>query len=132
LRLEIPESFCSVVRNTDAIAGVLDDLKRLGVRIALDDVGDGVSSLAWLSCSPVDTLKIGASAVDSPALVRASVALGVALGMTVTAQGVDTPDQAIRLVALGCRHAQGALYGARQPAEALADPLRARVVGRAA
>ena len=104
---------------------MLDDLQGLGVRIALDDVGDAESSLAWLSRSPVDTLKIGASASDSPALVRASVALGSALGMTVTAQGVDRADQAVRLAALGCRHAQGELYGGPQTAASIADLARA-------
>jgi diguanylate cyclase (GGDEF)-like protein len=132
LRLEVPESFCSIAANGDAIAGVLDNLQELGVRIALDDVGDGVSSLTWLSRSPVDTLKIGASAADSPALVRASVALAAALGMTVTAQGVEGADQAVRMAALGCRHAQGELYGAPQTAADIADPSRTRVVARAA
>ena len=131
LRLEVPESL--VARNGQVNAGVLDDLQGLGVRIALDDVGDGVSSLAWLSRTPVDMLKIGSSAADSPALVRATVALGAALGMTVTAQGVDSADQAVRLAALGCRHAQGDLYGAPQTAESIAaDPLGARVTARAA
>jgi diguanylate cyclase (GGDEF)-like protein len=116
----------------EALASVLDELHGLGVRIALADIGDGASSLAWLSRSPIDTLRIGASASDSPALVRASVALGNALGMTVTAHGVDRVDQAIRLAALGCRHAQGELYGALQTAEFIADPLRGRVTARAA
>ena len=74
LSLEVPER--AIAGNTEATTSVLAGLQSLGVRIALDDVGDGESSLAWLSRSPVDTLKIGASAADSPALVRASVALG--------------------------------------------------------
>ena len=72
-------------------------------------------------------------ATPSPALVRASVALAAALGMTVTAQGVDRADQAVRLAALGCRHAQGDLYGAPQTAASIAaDPLGGRVIARAA
>lgn len=130
LRLEIPER--SFAGNTEATADVLGALQAMGVRIALDDVGDGTSSLAWLSRSPVDTLKIGAAASDSPALVRASVALGHALGMTVTAQGVDTVEQAVRLAALGCRHGQGELYGDPRTAASLADPLAVRVAARAA
>jgi EAL domain-containing protein (putative c-di-GMP-specific phosphodiesterase class I) len=131
LRLEVPES--SVALTGELVAGVLAELLGLGVRIALDHVGDGVSSLAWLSRAPVDMLKIGASAVDSPALVRASVALAAALGMTVTAQGVERADQAVRLAELGCRHGQGTLYGApRTPAALAADSLAGRLSARAA
>jgi diguanylate cyclase (GGDEF)-like protein len=130
LRLEIPES--SVAQISEATLGALDGIQGLGVGIALDDVGEGVSSLAWLSRSPVDTLKIGPSASDSPALVRASIALGAALGMTVTAQGVDGVDQAVRLGALGCRYAQGDLYGAPQTATFIADQRTARQTPRAA
>jgi diguanylate cyclase (GGDEF)-like protein len=123
LRLEIPES--AVAQNGEATATTLGALDALGVRLALDDVGGGASSLAWLSRLPVDVLKIGAEAVESPSLVRASVALGNALGMTVTAQGVDHADQAARLTAFGCQHAQGFLFGAPQPA-----PLITRLLQR--
>ncbi|HEY0582447.1 MAG TPA: EAL domain-containing protein, partial [Chloroflexota bacterium] len=114
LRLEIPET--AIAQDGESTAATLDQLDRLGVHLALDDVGGGASSLAWLSRLPVDVLKIGAEAVEAPALVRASVALGTALGMTVTAQGVDHVDQAARLAAFGCQHAQGYLFGAPRPA----------------
>jgi diguanylate cyclase (GGDEF)-like protein len=116
LLLEIPESGVAPNGNGRATAATLETLRALGVRLALDDVGGGASSLAWLSRLPVDVLKIGAHAVESPALVRASVALGGALGMTVTAQGLDRADQATRLAAFGCQHAQGYFFGAPQPA----------------
>jgi EAL domain-containing protein (putative c-di-GMP-specific phosphodiesterase class I) len=109
LRLEVPES--AVAQDGKATAAVLASLDGMGVRLALDDVGGGALSLVWLSRLPVDVLKIGATAVESPSLVRASVALGSALGMTVTAQGVDHAEQAARLSALGCQDAQGYLFG---------------------
>jgi diguanylate cyclase (GGDEF)-like protein len=121
LRLEVPES--ALAHDGKSAAVVLDTLDELGVRLALDDVGGGASSLAWLSRMPVDVLKIGAAAAESPALVRASVALGAALGMTVTAQGVDQADQAARLSAFGCRHAQGFLFGAPQEAAGITSLL---------
>jgi diguanylate cyclase (GGDEF)-like protein len=109
LRLEIPET--SVVQEGESTATVLGELSALGVRLALDDVGGGVSSLSLLSRLPVDVLKISPSAADSPAMIRATVALATALGMTVTAQAVAGADQSARLAALGCRHAQGPLFG---------------------
>jgi EAL domain-containing protein (putative c-di-GMP-specific phosphodiesterase class I) len=109
LRLEIPES--TMINNGENTAAVLDELREQGVWLALDDVGGGVSSLSLLSRLPVDVLKISPSAADSPALVHATVALATALGMTVTAQAVTRADQSVRLAALGCRHAQGPLFG---------------------
>jgi diguanylate cyclase (GGDEF)-like protein len=109
LRLEVPET--TVVEDSENTVAVLIELSALGVRLALDDVGGGVSSLSLLSRLPVDVLKISPSAVDSPTLVRATVALANALGMTATAQAVADGDQSTRLAALGCRHAQGPLFG---------------------
>jgi diguanylate cyclase (GGDEF)-like protein len=121
LLLEVPESV--VADNGRAVAAVLDDLQRLGVRVALADVGAGVSSLAWLSRTPVDVLKMAPLAADSPALVRATVALGTALGMQVSACGVEHPDQAALLALFGCRQAQGSLYGRPQTARSIDDLL---------
>src|SRR5919202_2056370 len=109
LRLEIPEE--AVARDGQGMAGVLEAVAGLGVRLALDHVGAGASSLAWLSRLPVDVLKIDAAQSTSASMVRTSVALGSALGMCVTAQGVEHTDQAVRLAALGCSLGQGPLYG---------------------
>jgi diguanylate cyclase (GGDEF)-like protein len=121
LRLEIPES--AVALDGVAVARALEPLNQIGVRLALDNVGAGLSSLAWLGSLPVDVLKIdpGVSLNGSAGLVRATVALGVALGMRVTVQGVEQADQAAGLAALGCTHAQGTLYG---------PPLSTEAVGR--
>src|SRR6266852_2728859 len=95
LRLEIPET--TVVQDGESTAAVLAELSALGVRLALDDVGGGVSSLSVISRLPVDVLKISPSAADSPALIRATVALATALGMTTTAQAVADATQSARL-----------------------------------
>jgi diguanylate cyclase (GGDEF)-like protein len=121
LRLEIPET--TVVQDGEGTAAVLDELRALGVRLALDDVGGGISSLSLLSRLPVDVLKISPSAADSPALIRATVALATALGMTVTAQAVARADQSAGLAALGCRHAQGPLFGKPVGADAVPELL---------
>jgi len=98
------------VHDSDGIIAVLDELSALGVRLAVDDIGGGISSLSVLSRLPVDVLKISPSA-SSPKLIRATVALATALGMSVTAQSIASSDQSARLALLGCRHAQGPLYG---------------------
>jgi EAL domain-containing protein (putative c-di-GMP-specific phosphodiesterase class I) len=84
------------------------------VRIAVDDFGTGYTSLAYLQRLPIDILKIDRSFVrgmlgdeDSVAIVRAIVSLAQALGMTTTAEGIDTPDLIAALVELGCSHGQG-------------------------
>jgi diguanylate cyclase (GGDEF)-like protein len=118
LRLEIPET--TVVEESENIAAVLAELSALGIRLALDDVGGGASSLSLLSRLPVDVLKISPAAADSPALIRATVALASALAMTVTAQAVADADQSARVAALGCGHAQGPLFG--KPIDADAVP----------
>jgi EAL domain-containing protein (putative c-di-GMP-specific phosphodiesterase class I) len=119
--LAVPES--AVADNGVALAGVFDDLHSLGVRLALADVGAGASSLAWLSRVPVHALKLAAAAVDAPALVRATVALAAALGMQVSASGVEHPDQAALLALFGCRQAQGGLYGGPQSTQSIDDQL---------
>jgi diguanylate cyclase (GGDEF)-like protein len=130
LRLEVPEE--AVARNGEALAGVLDALGGLGVRLALDHVGAGASSLAWLSRLPVDVLKIDAGLSSSVAMVRASVALGSALGMAVTAQAVEQTEHAARLAGIGCAFGQGALYGRAESASSVTDLLKRDQAGRMA
>ncbi|HEX8967236.1 MAG TPA: bifunctional diguanylate cyclase/phosphodiesterase, partial [Chloroflexota bacterium] len=126
LRLSVPEA--SLTGDPQAVATLLDALTGLGVRVALDDVGAGVSSLASLSQLPVDTLKIGSTVGNSAGLVRASVALAAALDMTLTVRGIQHPDEAARLAAVGCRRGQGALYGAPMSAQAVEELLARAVV----
>ena len=92
----------------------LDDLKALGVTLSIDDFGTGYSSLSYLKRYPVDAVKVDRSFVDGlgsqahdSALVAAIVAMADALGLAVTAEGVETPEQLAIVRGLGCGRAQG-------------------------
>jgi diguanylate cyclase (GGDEF)-like protein/PAS domain S-box-containing protein len=100
------------------------DLAALGVRVAIDDFGAGYSSLGYLRRLPVQTLKLDRSFVaelgNSPraiAIAKAVSALGHALGMAVTAEGVETAHEAAILRALGADFGQGYLFGRPAPIE---------------
>jgi EAL domain-containing protein (putative c-di-GMP-specific phosphodiesterase class I) len=123
LTLEITES----VLMQDAGATTLRALAALGISIAIDDFGTGYSSLAYLSRFPVNTLKIDQSFIarldelpGNDAVVRTIIALGQSLNLTVTAEGIERPEQAARLRALGCEQGQG-YYFARPVAAELVE-----------
>ncbi|MEO8652335.1 MAG: EAL domain-containing protein [Hyphomicrobiaceae bacterium] len=116
LRLEITESL--VMENPEAATHVLELLKGAGADLALDDFGTGYSSLAYLQRFPFDTIKIDKALVQAGteneaggAIVRASVMLAHELGRKVVAEGIETPEDAAFLRALGCEYAQGFYYG---------------------
>jgi EAL domain-containing protein (putative c-di-GMP-specific phosphodiesterase class I) len=125
--------------NDDAVLGDLHQLRSLGVRIALDDFGTGYSSLSYLRLFPFDKIKIDRSFVreieDSPhcsAIVVAVAGLARTLGLTTTAEGVETEEQFALLAAAGCTTVQGYLFG--QPRGIEGFNLRApapRIVRRA-
>ena len=131
LELEITESV--LLRDDRANLDVLEDLHRLGVKIAMDDFGTGYSSLSYLRRFPFDKIKIDQSFVralsDGPenaAILRAAIGLGRALGMTVLAEGVETTDERDVLIAEGCHELQGYLFGRPVPlADMAALPERA-------
>jgi diguanylate cyclase (GGDEF)-like protein len=115
LCLEVTESV--LVEDPDASAGKLAALKALGVKIAVDDFGTGYSSLEYLRRFPVDCVKIDRSFVrgiphsgEDVAIVNAVIDLGHALGLSVTAEGVETDEQLGRLQNDGCDTAQGFLF----------------------
>ena len=116
LCLELTESV--VMEDPAAAAVILTGLRRLGVRIAIDDFGSEYSSLAYLKRFPTTTLKIDKSFVDSlvmkdspdATLIATIVAMARALGITTVAEGVETQVQADRLIELGCDAVQGYLY----------------------
>lgn len=119
--LELTES--AIVSDPDRISGVLQALKDLGATLAMDDFGTGYSNLAYLQRLPIDVLKIDRSFVtgmladrDKLAIVRAVLSLAQALTMRTTAEGVETPELAQTLAALGCTLGQGWHYG--RPLEA--------------
>ena len=104
----------------------LTELRDLGVRIALDDFGTGYSSLTYLKRFPVDCIKIdqsfvagvAADAYDA-AIVQSVVDLAHAVGLSVVAEGLETPAQFDCLRRLGCDQAQGYLFSKPRPAQDL-------------
>jgi len=126
LTLELTES--AIVQDPRRATRVFDSLKALDARVAMDDFGTGYSSLAYLQRLPIDVLKIDRSFVsgmmidpDSVAIVRAVLSLAEALGMSTTAEGVESRELATTLAALGCVSGQGFFY-ARPLAETDALP----------
>jgi EAL domain-containing protein (putative c-di-GMP-specific phosphodiesterase class I) len=111
-----------LLRNSRANLATLHRLRELGVHIALDDFGTGYSSLAYLQQFPFSKIKIDRSFISglpqsapSQAIVRSVIGLGIALGMRVTAEGVETQAQ-YDWVKLGCNEAQGYLISKPIPA----------------
>jgi len=114
--LEITESV--MVQGSDTTQRVLRELRQLGLRISVDDFGTGFSALSYLRSHPVTGVKIdrsfvsglGANAEDEE-IVRAITAMSAALGLSVVAEGVETPAQRDVLAALGVELGQGWLWG---------------------
>ena len=125
LILEVTEQ--GVLGDESVALEVLSALRDFGVRIALDDFGTGFSSLSHLARLPVDVIKIdqqfvaGSSPVYS-AIVRAVATLGQVLGLQVVAEGIETEAQAAFVLAAGCTHGQGWLYGRAVPTQPSASP----------
>ncbi|MEH3118010.1 MAG: EAL domain-containing protein [Methylorubrum populi] len=128
LELEITESVLLV--NGSATVAILHGLRGLGVRIAMDDFGTGYSSLSYLRSFPFDKMKVDQSFIrdltveqGSGFIVRAVISLASNLGMTTTAEGVETPEQLARLREEGCDEVQGYLFSPPVPASDLPDLL---------
>jgi len=126
LCLEITEG--AVMQDVDVSIPILRKISDSGIRIAVDDFGAGYSSLSYLKRLPVRTLKIDRSFVDGlphdvddTAIVRAIVSLGLALGLELCAEGVETPAQRSELVALGCHLGQGYLWAPAMRPEAFVE-----------
>jgi diguanylate cyclase (GGDEF)-like protein len=118
-RLEIEVTESAMIGDMERAKRALMSLKNQGVKIALDDFGTGYSSLFLLRALPIDKLKIDRSFVsnllaerENATIVRALVGLGNALGLEVTAEGVEDGPTAQALTAMGCEFAQGYLFGA--------------------
>jgi diguanylate cyclase (GGDEF)-like protein len=116
---------------------VLADLKDLGVRLALDDFGTGYSSLNYLRRFPVDIVKIDQGFVadigdcgTGSEIVAAVTNLAHVLGLTVTAEGVETEQQHDAIVAIGCESAQGFHFAPALTFDDLTERLRAHADGR--
>ena len=138
LCLELTESV--FMEDVDYFARTLASLKALGVRLAIDDFGTGYSSLSYLKRFPVDAVKVDRAFVDGlgtdphdSALVAAIVAMADALGLEVTAEGVETQDQLASLRNLAVPAGAGLLPGApdagcrARPARRAGAPLAGRL-----
>ncbi len=122
LELEITETVAMSDAPTTGVT--LRALRELGIRLGLDDFGTGYSSLAYLSQMALDTLKIDRAFVTglsipgaNTAIIAAIAALAHGLGLEVTAEGIEEPDQLAAVIELGCDRGQGFLFATPLPAD---------------
>jgi|GEM_PF-476153 len=130
IKLEVTETVL-IGEQARNVRLAVEELSRAGVPIALDDFGTGYSSLTHLRDFPIDCIKIDRSFVagigreaESPAIIRALIELAHNLGLTVTAEGVETDVQLEFLRAIGCDAAQGFRFSQAGPFEMLRAHLR--------
>jgi diguanylate cyclase (GGDEF)-like protein len=121
-RLEVEITESALLKNSSLTIALLVRLHGLGLSIALDDFGTGYSSLSYLRSFPFDKIKIDrlfvsemATRDDCAAIVSSIVSLAARLGMTTTAEGVETREQLDLVRSVGCSSAQGYLFGRPQP-----------------
>lgn len=136
LELEITESV--LLTDNDTALATLHHIRSLGVRIAMDDFGTGYSSLSYLRLFPFDKIKIDQTFIrelgnskDCAAIVKAVVDLGASLGITTTAEGVETSDQLSRVREQGCSEIQGYLFGKPLPLSSVNVLLQRQLSGAA-
>ncbi|WP_106752881.1 putative bifunctional diguanylate cyclase/phosphodiesterase [Pannonibacter carbonis] len=133
LEIEVTES---VFAGKDmAVLNVMKRLRELGIKIALDDFGSGYSSLSYLRRFPFDILKIDRDFIlpagDCPqaqAILRTIIDLGEALGMTVVAEGIETPEQMEFLTSIGCERLQGYYISRPGPANEIAPVIAGSLI----
>jgi diguanylate cyclase len=125
-RLEIELTEGVLVEDAEQAKAAMTELRAAGVRMSLDDFGSGYSSLVYLRQFPFDKIKIDRTFLraledtgESAIIVHSVVHLGRALGLTVTAEGVETKEQQRFLQAVGCHELQGFLFSGAQPAEVI-------------
>jgi diguanylate cyclase (GGDEF)-like protein/PAS domain S-box-containing protein len=129
LTLEITES--GLMEEKDVAAAQLEDLRRLGVRVAVDDFGTGYSSLGYLSSLPIDILKIDKMFIDGvsqgpedSAIAGAVGKLATALGLTLVAEGIESLDQVVALRGMEFERGQGHFFSRALPPAEVAVLLR--------
>ena len=131
LELEITETL--LLEKSDQVLATLHALRSLGVRISMDDFGTGYSSLSYLRSFPFDKIKIDQSFVrdlganpDAQAIVRSIISLGKGLGVTITAEGVETEAELSCLRNEGCHEGQGFLFSRARPNAEIVRLLKAQ------
>jgi diguanylate cyclase (GGDEF)-like protein/PAS domain S-box-containing protein len=131
LELEITETL--LLEKSSQVLATLHALRALGVRISMDDFGTGYSSLSYLRSFPFDKIKIDQSFVrdlgsnrDAQAIVRSIISLGIGLGVTITAEGVETEAELSCLRAEGCHEGQGFLFSRARPNAEIVALLKAQ------
>jgi len=129
-RLDIEVTESALLANSEMALSMLEELRRLGVRISLDDFGTGYSSLGYLRLFAFDKIKIDRSFVhdlakrgDSLAIIKAVISLGRSLGISTTAEGVETEEQFDLVRDEGCTEVQGYIFSPPLPASAISDLL---------
>jgi EAL domain-containing protein (putative c-di-GMP-specific phosphodiesterase class I) len=136
LEVEITETV--VMQQTEKTLRILEDLRTLGVNLAVDDFGTGYSSLGYLKQLPVHRLKIDQSFVmdvpheNNDAIIRAIAAMARSLRLELIAEGVETAAQHAFLAAEGCQLGQGYLFGKSVPSSEFSfapRPVPANAVG---
>jgi EAL domain-containing protein (putative c-di-GMP-specific phosphodiesterase class I) len=122
LELEITES--ALIGDTVIARRLIDELRGAGVRVALDDFGTGYATMSQLLSLRFDKIKIDRSFVEqlgkdphSDIIVRATIGLAKGLGLTTTAEGIESPDQLANLRESECTQGQGYLFGRAIPAD---------------
>jgi diguanylate cyclase (GGDEF)-like protein/PAS domain S-box-containing protein len=131
LELEITETL--LLEKSEQVLASLRALRALGVRISMDDFGTGYSSLSYLRSFPFDKIKIDQSFVrdldanrDAQAIIRSIASLGMGLGVTITAEGVETKAELSCLRAEGCHEGQGFLFSRARPNAEVVELLQAQ------
>ena len=132
LELEITESL--LLAESEPTLKTLHQLRALGIRISMDDFGTGYSSLSYLRSFPFDKIKIDRSFMrdleskgDSLAIIKAVIGLGHSLGMSTTAEGVETEEQLAAVREQGCNEVQGFYFSPPLPPAEVQDLLRAEL-----
>ena len=131
ITLELTESI--LMDDTESVRDVLERLRTVGVRLALDDFGAGYSSLGYLHRLPLDIVKIDRSfvmnlggATKESAVIDAVVAISERLGLRLVAEGIEETEQLEILRRLGCHFGQGYLFARPMPAHEVAAVVAAR------
>jgi len=128
-RLEIEITESALLQDCQLTQRHLNDLRELGVHITMDDFGTGYSSLSYLMSYPIQSLKIDRSFVSGlgedanrAAIVKTITTLASSLGLSTTAEGVETEQQLELLRDLGCKEAQGFYFSKPKPAAEILPP----------